>query len=393
MNCKFNLYLLMYKVISVSSPSFDEPANTGWKKPVKKFLKKYTRIDRFQEPSRSWRVYEKENLEKYFGKVICVSTIKKDSVIKTLNEYRNTVEYIRWYPHSERCTKEEYDNITNQSKEINLKYLTNSPDGFIYVQSKEKAFTKWQQNNVRCPKFFTFDNDQDFYTKLELNKFEYPYMIRVNNAVSGEDSFLIRSKLDVKPSLRKIDLANKNRIGINRKMMCIEFINTIDHERNANISFRLHVAGDKVISGYARVVDRDNWLAITAGSFNIKQIDNWIYYNVLCQKLMVEREREIVQAVKTLNLNHQGVDVVLNQDSNELYFLEVQPTYATGFSKVGYCGYFPPFYNPSDPELVKFILQNKSELEQKIPLYYFNWLDKNNHFKEVFKELKRHVWS
>ena len=80
-------------------------------------------------------------------------------------------------------------------------------------------------------------------------------------------------------------------------------------------------------------------------------------------------------------------------DSNELYFLEVQPTYATGFSKVGYCGYFPPFYNPSDPELVKFILQNKSELEQKIPLYYFNWLDKNNHFKEVFKELKRHVWS
>ena len=47
-------------------------------------------------------------------------------------------------------------------------------------------------------------------------------MIRVNNAVSGEDSFLIRNKLDVKPSLRKIDLANKNRIGINRKMMCIE---------------------------------------------------------------------------------------------------------------------------------------------------------------------------
>ena len=78
----------------------------------------------------------------------------------------------------------------------------------------------------------------------------------------------------------------------------------------------------------------------------------------------------------------------MNQNSNELYFLEVQPTYATGFSKVGYCGYFPPFYNPSDPELVKFILQNKSELEQKIPLYYFNWLDKNNHFNEVFKELK-----
>ena len=41
-------------------------------------------------------------------------------------------------PQFERCTKEEYDNIINQSKEINLKYLTTSMVLFMF--SKNKAF-------------------------------------------------------------------------------------------------------------------------------------------------------------------------------------------------------------------------------------------------------------
>ena len=176
-------------------------------------------------------------------------------------------------------------------------------------------------------------------------------------------------------------------------MMCIKLINTISKEKNVNISYRIHVAGNKVISGYARVVPKDNWLAITAGSFKINQIDNWIYYNELCQKIMVEKEQEIVNAVQVLNLNHQGVDLVIDQNTNELCFLEVQPSYAAGYPKDGYYGYYPPFYNPSDPNLVKFLIQNKSELEQKIPMYYFNWLDKKNHFHLVYEELKKYVRS
>ena len=163
-------------------------------------------------------------------------------------------------------------------------------------------------------------------------------------------------------------------------MMCIEFINTIDNKRNVNVSYRIHVAGNKVISGYARVVSSDNWLAITAGSFKIEFIDNWIYYNLKCQKFMEEREKEIVDAVKALGLNHQGVDLVFDEDRKKLCFLEVQPTYAAGYPKEGYYGYSYPFYNPSDPALVKFLLDNKSELEKQIPMYYNNWLDKNNHF-------------
>ena len=76
-------------------------------------------------------------------------------------------------------------------------------------------------------------------------------------------------------------------------MMCIEFINTIDNKRNVNVSYRIHVAGNKVISGYARVVS-DNWLAITAGSFKIEFIDNWIYYNLNVKNLWKKKKKKLL---------------------------------------------------------------------------------------------------
>mgnify|MGYP001170952985 CR=1 FL=1 len=382
----------MYRVISANSKKFGEPANNNWKLPIKKFLSKNTNFKRFQEPNRSWRIYEKENLEKHLGPVIDVDCGDNHSVLDTYEKYKDTVEFIRWFPDSENCSKEEYASILNQNKYIDLKYITNSAKGFLSVQSKDESFKLWQRKGVNCPDYFTFKDSKDFKEKFSLNKINYPFLLRVNNSVSGEDTVLVKKEIELNNALNVIEKSNRNRIGINRKMMCIEFINTIDNKRNVNVSYRIHVAGNKVISGYARVVSSDNWLAITAGSFKIEFIDNWIYYNLKCQKFMEEREKEIVDAVKALGLNHQGVDLVFDEDRKKLCFLEVQPTYAAGYPKEGYYGYSYPFYNPSDPALVKFLLDNKSELEKQIPMYYNNWLDKNNHFNLVYKELKN-VWS
>lgn len=383
----------MYKVISVSSNSFRKPANLDWKGPIKTILSKYTSLDRFQEPDRSWRVHEKENLEKYFGPVIDVDSGDGYSILDTYEKYKDTVEYIRLFPCSENCDKKEYESISSQVNQLDLKYITNSVDGFLAVQSKDETFRRWKKNGIKCPEYFTYDNERDFHNKMSESSIEYPFLLRVNNSVSGEDTVLVYKESQLNNALSVIEKSNKKRFGINRKMMCIKLINTIDKKRDVNISYRVHVAGNKVISGYGRVVPSNNWLAITAGSFTMDQIDNWIYYNELCQKIMVEKEKEIVNAVKALNLNHQGVDLIIDQDTNELCFLEVQPTYAAGYPKEGYYGYYPPFYNPSDPNLVKFLIENRSELEQKIPMYYFNWLDKRNHFKLVYKELKKYVWS
>tara|TARA_A100001515_G_scaffold140959_2_gene137286 strand:+ start:426 stop:1508 length:1083 start_codon:yes stop_codon:yes gene_type:complete len=354
----------MYKVISANRGSHKAPKN--------------------------WRVFEQEYLEKHFGSVINVDGEDGKSVIDTFSKYENSIKYIRWYPCPETCTKEEYDGILRQSDKLNLDYITNSAKGFINVQSKEEAFKTWKLNGVNCPDYFVYKDRLDFYEKIENSSITYPYLLRVNNSVGGRSSVFISNKSEIEKGLELVETANKSRTGINRKMMCIQFVNTIDKERDVNISYRIHVAGDKVISGYGRVVPKENWIAITAGSFQTRHIDNWVYYNELCQKIMVENEKEIVKSVKSLDLNHQGVDLVIDQETNKLCFLEVQPTYAAGYpNNMG--NYSPPFYNPYDKNLVNFLLQNKSELEQRIPLYYFNWLDKRNHFDIVYKTLKEYI--
>ena len=55
--------------------------------------------------------------------------------------------------------------------------------------------------------------------------------------------------------------------------------------------------------------------------------------------------------------------------------------------------YRPTYYNPYDQFLVNFLQQNEQELSKTLPRYYNNWLDKNNHFDLVYKELKEYVRS
>ena len=344
-----------------------------------------------QKAPKNWRIFERESMEKHFGKVLDVNGEDGFSVLESYEKYKDSVEFIRWYPCPETCNMDEYNGILSQDSKINLPYITNSAEGFKSVQSKEVCFQKWKDSDVNCPDFFTFNTKDEFYKNLSKSKIKLPFLIRVNNSVGGRETYIIKDDSEIENALNQTISHNQNRVGIDRKMMCVQFVNTIDKDRNVNVSYRIHVSGNKVISGYGRVVPKDNWCAITAGSFQKEQVDNWVYYNVLCEKFMREKEGEIVKAVHSLNLNHQGVDLVVDEDTNELCFLEVQPTYASGYPQVGWCGYHPPYYNPSDPNLVSFLRQNESVLEKNIPMYYHNWLDKQNHFNLVYKYLKEYV--
>jgi len=102
---------------------------------------------------------------------------------------------------------------------------------------------------------------------------------------------------------------------------------------------------------------------------------------------MTRFSKEIVEAVHSLELNHQGVDAIYDFDNDKLCFLEVQPTYASGYPN-GMGSYRPPFYNPYDKTLVNYLVENEAELIKLFPRYYNNWLDKNNHFNLVYKNLK-----
>ena len=223
---------------------------------------------------------------------------------------------------------------------------------------------------------------------MENAAFTFPFLVRANDSVAGDHTFLVRDKSQIENAV-KLSLDNlKNFNGIDSKAICVEFINTIDKDRDVNFSFRIHATSSDVISGYGRVVSSSDWLAITAGKFSMKNMDNWIYYNALCEKICIKYKKEICKAVESLGLNMQGVDVVIDQDKGKPCFLEVQPTYASGYPQEGFCGYFKPFYNPSNPDLVNYLIKEKDSLITQIPMYYNNWLDKKNHFDLMYRSLK-----
>ena len=49
----------------------------------------------------------------------------------------------------------------------------------------------------------------------------------------------------------------------------------------------------------------------------------------------------------------------------------------------------PPYWNPYKPQiLVDWLINEQKNLQDEIPLYYQNWLDKDNHFDLCYKSLK-----
>tara|TARA_R100000152_G_C6753549_1_gene177313 strand:+ start:92 stop:1162 length:1071 start_codon:yes stop_codon:yes gene_type:complete len=343
------------------------------------------------KPPKNWRVFEKEMLEKHFGKVLDVNGEDGHSVLDAYNQYRDSVKYIRWYPDPEGITNSEYIQMVEQSDLIgDVPYIGNSAKGFINVQCKEETFKVWRDNDIPVPDFFTFKSKEEFYDKYNRKLIDFPFLIRINSGVNGSGTFLIKCSDEIESGLNDVMVHyNANKNVIKNSMLCVKMIDTIDTYYNVNHSFRVHVSGDRVICGYGRVSSPDDAIAITS-KFTDKDKEAWLAYNTLCEKLMVEYEDLFCKAVKVLGLNIQAIDIVLDRDGQP-YFLEVQPTYSAGYPDNSGHGYKPPFYHPYKSELVNFIHQNESYIKKEMPRYYYNWLDKNNHFDLVYKTLKENL--
>ena len=250
---------------------------------------------------KNWRVFEREAVEKHFGKVIDCNGEDGKSVLDTYNEYKDSVSCIRWYPDPELMNAQEYSGMLEQDKKIgDIPYLVNSPKGFKSVQCKDEAFRKWKRAGVDCPNFFSFSNIEEFRNELDAAPFTYPFLIRANDSVAGNHTFMVNEESQLDRAIT-LALGNLNRFnGIDSKAICVEFIDTIDRERNLNFSFRIHATSQRVVSGYGRVVAASDWLAITAGKFNIKNIDNWIYYNKLCENICKQYEKDSISICRGL---------------------------------------------------------------------------------------------
>ena len=58
---------------------------------------------------------------------------------------------------------------------------------------------------------FQYQNKEDFYEKLSTSKIVYPFLVRVNNSVSGKGSVLVRNESQLESALDSVEQDNKNR--------------------------------------------------------------------------------------------------------------------------------------------------------------------------------------
>jgi glutathione synthase/RimK-type ligase-like ATP-grasp enzyme len=326
-------------------------------------------------PGTNWRVFEKEELESAFGPVIDLSlgdieSTKEVAAIAT----KDTV--IFWRLNSDEITKKELSLAMAQRSILKGLKMINDPSGHLHIHAKESAFQVWEENGINTPSFQVINEKQEIVL-------DFPYLIRVNNQVTGKDSFLVRDKVELDrawPILLSSYYASVRSKPFT-KMIAVEFIDAKKEEGKYNLSYRIIVAGDKVVTGYARLSEATDWVAIT-GKFKKSMGSLFLKYQERCNDMINRNHDKIVSAVKSLGMNLQGVDIIEDQ-SGKIYFLECQPGFSTGYSH-----WPPPFYNPYQSELVEFILENRDQFASRCPIYHDYWLDKRKLFKEVFKSIK-----
>ncbi len=318
-----------------------------------------------------WRVRELENLTKHLGEVhsMDVGGTTPDG----------DFDYVFYRPNTELTDKVMVDWMLKHQSVMSNKKIINKPSSFPYVQMKDQAFQVWEKSGIPTPKNIVFENKNDILD----SEIKYPFLIRLNNQVSGNASFLIHSVEELDEGLEKLEvlyIKEKARVSTTKKI-CVEFIDT-KGDTPYNKSYRIIVAGDSVVAGYARLSSADDWIAITGG-FKESMGETFIKYQKRCQNLCKSFEKEIVESIQSLGLILQGVDIIEDTDGN-LYWLEVQP----GFS-CGYPGGVKPFYNPNQPELVNYIIHNQERFKQECPFYYYNWLNKETLFDNVFSNVRK----
>jgi hypothetical protein len=285
----------------------------------------------------------------------------------------------RWFPPSENCNPAGYKWMQQHRTLSHSKHHINDARNYIFVHDKVECFERWAALGIPIPAYFTWDPGQFD----EARDFDPPFLLRMNNGVAGQDSWLVRGESEIRAALAALEQRYARAGGAVNRMLCTKFIDTRS-DAPLNCSYRITVAGGKVVTGYARVSDPADWVAVT-NKFHTGIADAWLACNRRCQQIMITHEPLLVGAVEALGLNHQGIDVIQDGATGELYFLEVQTTYDAGF--IGAGPYQPPFYNPYNRELVTFIRDNAATLEREIPLYYHLWLDKREHFKACYKNL------
>jgi len=334
-----------------------------------------------------WRAYEKEMCETYIGPIVLEEMpnfITKDEILHA------KADTIVWKLNTEYTDESLWRRCVELANHFpGIKHI-NDPRGWMASYAKEDAFKIWRDNDIPVPDWFEFKDAEDFWDKKK-ESFDFPMLVRANNSNTGYHSYLVHDEEEANKALVKLKAyLRKTRINVKKRgakqsLLAVKFVSTVRPE-NIIMSFRIIVAADRVVTGYARVGPPDGWIAIT-NRFESSMEEIFIKYQKVCADFCHTWEKTLIKSVSVLGLNFQGVDVILDQNDRP-YFLEVQPGFSVGY--LNQANWKPPFYNPSRPAaLVEFLKREKFRLQEEIPFYANYWLDKHAMFDRAYSALAR----
>jgi glutathione synthase/RimK-type ligase-like ATP-grasp enzyme len=328
-----------------------------------------------------WRIFEKEELMKVYkcDKMITINPFEDKKINSILLK---NISVVIFRLNTEETTKDELEwsiKISNKFKNIPI---INNPNTWKYCHCKIEAFKKWRENNIPIIDNFEFIDKNDFYNKLKNSKMDLPIIIKVNNLCGGDGSFLIKNKAELDVKLTKlINFTNNNRNEFS-KMLCVKFIESMTFSKKYFISYRIIATPHDVIGGYVRI--SENWMCVWAGNnFTQEKKNEFITEQKRCEKIMREKKELICKSVETIGMDGAGLDLLIDSNNN-LYFLEAQIGFSTGYET-----HKPPYYRPDDPNMVKFLYDNRNEFSKIMPLYYNGFLDKHKCFNKLYTSIKK----
>lgn len=323
-----------------------------------------------------WRVFERDALEQYFGEVI--ECLPEDNL--------PDADAYFWKLDTEGTDVKEFRDACEKYYPVADRFNINPPTRLVFAQCKDFTFRQWEKDKINCPKheLIPLMGAIDRVVTAFRYDFKYPYILRLNDCTGGQASHVIQTLHQAQSRFRDLDeMARKKKEGILTRIIAEPFIETLDDKHYVRSSYRIIVAGNEVITGYARLCRPPDWVAITSGGkFDIGMWGAFLEYQRRCELLITEYKDEIIRAVKSLGLNFQGVDLIRDRQG-EIYFLEVQPGFSAGYADPE-SGFRPPYYNPSFGPLVNLIKDRYDEL----PETYKLWLDKKSMFNRCFEALK-----
>ena len=335
----------------------------------------------------NWRPEERPSMERHFGPIVEIGP--DINWLDAVNKYKPDTLF--WRLDGEKTPRwfwEQAMLVSTLLTDNKFYRQINNPHGWINVHCKDEAFRQWTDHGFSCPDWFSFDTREDFYRKR--NGMKTSFLLRINDGNTGEGSYLVNTEDELEKALDEsfaVDLTAKYGPGVNRTRVVSKFYDHVKY--GYRYSIRVVVCGDKVIVGYARLSNPDDWVAIEE-KFTESMAPAWIKLQKEAEKFCKKHEAELVGAVHALGLNWQGMDLVMDDDGQH-YSLEVQPDYLCGtpLSSDGLPWYYP---GPTNcPGLFQWLVDNRTFVEKKLPYFYHNWLDKANMFDLCHKEMKRYL--